>query len=79
MCRCESVRDGVAYTSGFGKVLQERLQTVSRRIGRCMAPVYAGVDHFTFKPAPYDKGPAYLSVKIFKCWSELAHAMTLHH
>jgi len=42
-----------------------------------MAPIYSSVDHFTFKPAPYDEGPAYLSVKIFKCWSKLAHAVTL--
>lgn len=41
-----------------------------------MAP-YSSVDHFTFKPAPYDEGPAYLSVKIFKCWSKLAHAVTV--
>lgn len=42
-----------------------------------MTPVYSGVDHFTFKPAPYDEGPAYLGVKIFKCWPKLAHAMTV--
>lgn len=73
------MRNGVAYTSGFGKVLQERLQRVCRGIGRCMALIYSGVDHFTFKPAPYDEGPAYLSVKIFKCWFKLAHAVTLHY
>lgn len=44
-----------------------------------MALIYSGVDHFTFKPAPYDEGPAYLSVKIFKCWFKLAHAVTLHY
>lgn len=79
MRRCEPMRNGVAYASGFGKVVQEGLQRVCRCIGRCMAPIYSGVDHFTFKPAPYDEGPAYLSVKIFKCRSKLAHALTLHY
>lgn len=79
MCRYEPVRNGVAYTSRFGKVLQERLQRVCRGIGRCMAPIYSGVDHFTFKPAPYHERLAYLSVKIFKCWSKLAHVLTLHY
>lgn len=72
MRRRETMRNGVAYTSGFGKVVQERLQRGCRGIGRRMAPVYSGVDHFTLKPAPYNEGPAYLSVKIFKCWSKLA-------
>jgi|GEM_PF-2120093 len=73
------MRNGVAYTSGFDKAVQERFQKICRGIGRRTAPIYSGVDHFTFKPAPYDEGPAYLSVKIFKCWSKLAHPVILHY
>lgn len=62
MSRCEPMRNGIAYTSGFDKVVQERFQWVCRGIGRRMAPIYSGTDHFTFKPAPYNEGPAYLSV-----------------
>ena len=79
MSRCEPMRNGIAYTSGFDKVVQERFQWVCRGIGRRMAPIYSGIDHFTFKPAPYNEGPAYLSVQIFKCRSEFAHAVTLHY
>lgn len=73
------MRNGVAYTAGFDKIVQERFQKVCRGIGRRTAPIYSSVDHFTFKPAPYDEGPAYLSVKIFKCWSKLAHPVILHY
>lgn len=79
MSRCEPMRNGVAYTSGFDKVVQERFQRVCRSIGRRIAPIYPGVDHFAFEPAPYGEGSAYLSVEIFKCWSKLVHAVTLHH
>ena len=79
MSRCEPMRNGVVYTPGFDKVPQERFQRVCCGIGGRTAPAYSGVDHFTFKPAPYEEGPAYLSVKIFKCWSKVAHAVTLHY
>ena len=79
MSRREPMRYGVAYTSGLDKVVQERFQRVCRGIGGRTAPIYTCLDHFTFKPAPYDEGPAYLSVKIFKCWSKLAHAVTLDY
>jgi hypothetical protein len=42
-----------------------------------LAPVYSRVNHFTFNPAPYDEGSAYVGVKIFKCRFKLAHAATL--
>lgn len=64
--------------SGFYKVVQKRFQRVCCVIGGRTVPIYSGVDHFTFKPAPYDEGPDYFSVKIFKCWSKLAHEVNLH-
>ena len=54
MSRGQPMRNGVAYTSGFDKVVQERFQRVCLGIGLRVAPIYSGVDHFTFKPAPYD-------------------------
>jgi len=73
------MRNCVAYTSGFNKVAQESFQSVRRGIGHRMAPIYPGVDHFSFEPAPYDERPAYLSVKVFECWTKLAHIVTPHY
>lgn len=55
MSKCEPMRNGVAYTSGFDKILQERFQRVCRGIGRRMVPIYSSVDHFTFQPTPFDE------------------------
>jgi hypothetical protein len=45
---------GVTYASGFGKVVQEGLQKGVCGIGRCMAPIYSGIDHFTFSRSQHE-------------------------
>lgn len=77
MRRRQPMCNSVSYTPRLSEPLKEGSQWFSGCLRCSLTPIDLCVDHFTLKPPPDDKGSADFDIQIVKCWSELAHPITV--